>query len=39
MFGSPLVNGVFPFSSVYTNADKMMSEGIMTLWTNFAKTG
>ncbi|XP_070173495.1 neuroligin-4, X-linked-like [Littorina saxatilis] len=39
VFGSPLVDGLSPFPSSYTNVEKMMSEAVMTYWTNFAKTG
>nr|KAG5686521.1 hypothetical protein BaRGS_003431 [Batillaria attramentaria] len=39
VFGSPLVDGLSPFPSSYTNSEKMMSEAVMTYWTNFAKTG
>ena len=39
VFGAPLVGGLSPFPSVYTSAEKMLSEAVMTYWTNFAKTG
>ncbi|XP_076453475.1 neuroligin-2-like [Babylonia areolata] len=39
VFGSPLVDGLSPFPSSYTSVEKMMSEAVMTYWTNFAKTG
>ena len=39
VFGSPLVDGLSPFPSSYTSAEKMMSEAVMTYWTNFAKSG
>ncbi|KAI8772176.1 neuroligin-4, X-linked [Biomphalaria glabrata] len=39
VFGSPLVDGVSPFPTSYTNAERMLSEAVMTYWTNFAKTG
>lgn len=39
VFGSPLVDGISPFPSTYNSFEKMMSEAVMTYWTNFAKTG
>ncbi|KAK3583367.1 hypothetical protein CHS0354_038986 [Potamilus streckersoni] len=38
-FGAPLVGGISPFPTVYTDAEKILSENIMQFWTNFAKTG
>ncbi|XP_050389898.1 neuroligin-4, X-linked isoform X2 [Patella vulgata] len=39
VFGAPLVGGISPFPATYTNAERMISEAVMTYWTNFAKTG
>ncbi|XP_048246692.1 neuroligin-4, X-linked-like isoform X2 [Haliotis cracherodii] len=39
VFGAPIVDGLSPFPSTYTSAEKMLSEAVMTYWTNFAKTG
>ncbi|ESP00884.1 hypothetical protein LOTGIDRAFT_91354, partial [Lottia gigantea] len=39
VFGAPLVGGISPFPETYTNAERMISEAVMTYWTNFAKTG
>ncbi|XP_069103966.1 neuroligin-4, X-linked-like isoform X2 [Argopecten irradians] len=39
VFGAPLVNGISPFPSEYSRAEKRLSEAVMTFWTNFAKTG
>ncbi|XP_076435747.1 neuroligin-4, X-linked-like [Babylonia areolata] len=39
VFGSPLVDGLSPFPSSYTSVEKMLSEAVMTFWTNFAKSG
>ncbi|CAL1530991.1 unnamed protein product, partial [Lymnaea stagnalis] len=39
VFGSPLVDGISPFPKTYTNTEKMLTEAVMTYWTNFAKTG
>ncbi|KAL3846950.1 hypothetical protein ACJMK2_017890 [Sinanodonta woodiana] len=38
-FGAPLVGGISPFPTVYSDAEKTLSERMMQLWTNFAKTG
>ncbi|KAH9512312.1 Neuroligin-2 [Bulinus truncatus] len=39
IFGAPIVDGLSPFPNTYTAAEKMLSEAMMTYWTNFAKTG
>ncbi|KAK3583366.1 hypothetical protein CHS0354_038985 [Potamilus streckersoni] len=39
IFGAPLVDGTSPFPLQYNNAEKSLSENMMRLWTNFAKTG
>ncbi|XP_055375181.1 uncharacterized protein LOC129607939 [Condylostylus longicornis] len=38
VFGAPLAN-VGPFHQKYTTSEKLLSEAVMTYWTNFAKTG
>lgn len=39
VFGAPLVDGVDPFGTSYTQSEQMLSEAVMTYWTNFIKTG
>ncbi len=39
MFGAPLADGIAPFISTYTRQEKMLTEAILTYWTNFMKTG
>lgn len=39
VFGAPLTDGIDPFVSTYSNGEKMMTEAVMTYWTNFVKTG
>ncbi|GFS19776.1 neuroligin 4 [Elysia marginata] len=39
VFGSPLVNGSSPFPASFTDAERLLSETMMTYWTNFAKSG
>ncbi|KAL3846951.1 hypothetical protein ACJMK2_017891, partial [Sinanodonta woodiana] len=39
IFGAPLVDGTSPFPLQYNTAEKSLSENMMRLWTNFAKTG
>ncbi|XP_074658267.1 neuroligin-4, Y-linked-like [Tubulanus polymorphus] len=37
--GAPLADGIDPFPSTFTRSERMLSEAVMTYWTNFAKTG
>ena len=39
VFGAPLTDGIDPFTSTFTRSEKMLTEAVMTFWTNFAKTG
>lgn len=39
IFGAPLVGGFSHFGLNYTKEEQFLSELVMTLWTNFAKTG
>ena len=39
VFGAPLADGIAPFISTYTRQEKMLTEAILTYWTNFMKTG
>lgn len=39
IFGAPLVGGFNHFGTNYTHDEVFLSELVMTLWTNFAKTG
>lgn len=39
VFGAPLVGGFNHFGLNYTLSEVLLSELVMTLWTNFAKTG
>ncbi|KAK3862054.1 hypothetical protein Pcinc_032047 [Petrolisthes cinctipes] len=39
IFGAPLVGGFSHFNLNYTLEEVLLSELVMTLWTNFAKTG
>jgi len=39
ILGSPLVDGIDPFPSEYTDADRRLSETMLLYWTNFIKTG
>jgi len=39
VFGAPIADGIDPFLSVYTKADKAFSEIVMKYWANFIKTG
>ncbi|XP_069987680.1 uncharacterized protein [Penaeus vannamei] len=39
VFGAPLVSGFNHFGLNYTRDEKFLSELVMTLWSNFARTG
>ena len=39
VLGAPLSNTMEPFASTYTQSEKMLSEAVMTYWTNFIKSG
>ena len=39
VFGAPLTEGLDPFPSTYTRAERMLSKAVMCYWTNFVKTG
>jgi neuroligin len=39
IFGMPLVGGTYHFVHNYTQAERRLSEHIMSFWVNFAKTG
>lgn len=39
VFGAPLVDGLSPFQSEFSKSERMLSEAVMTYWTNFARTG
>lgn len=39
IFGSPLVDGISPFPSRFTDSEKKLSASVMRLWANFVKTG
>ena len=39
VFGAPLTDGIDPFISTYTRGEKMLTEAILTYWTNFVRTG
>ncbi|CAL4079488.1 unnamed protein product, partial [Meganyctiphanes norvegica] len=39
VFGSPFMSNPGPWQKNFTRADAMVSEALMTYWTNFAKTG
>jgi neuroligin len=39
VFGVPLQRQNFPSHHHFTEAERLLSEAVMTFWTNFAKTG
>jgi len=39
VFGVPLDSVKFPSHRHFTEMERLLSEAVMTFWTNFAKTG
>ena len=39
VFGAPLTEGLDPFPASFSRSEKMLSEAIITYWSNFAKSG
>lgn len=39
ILGAPLTNGIDPFVSTYTESEQMLSEAVMTYWSNFIRNG